>query len=115
MSETRVVDPKTGGEKGSKIERYDLLPPDAMNEVAAVYGRGAVKYEERNWEKGYKWGLSLAALKRHVAQFEKGLTYDELGNHHLACVVFHCLALMTFERFGLGTDDRSELGKLHGF
>jgi len=108
-SEVRVKDPKTGGEKGQKIERYDLIPPDAMDEVAAVYGRGAGKYSDRNWEKGYKWGLSIGALERHVAEFKKGLTRDELGNHHLACVVFHALGLMTYQKFKLGTDDRSKI------
>lgn len=107
--EVRITDPATGGQKGSKPERFDLVPSAAMEEVAAVYGRGADKYEARNWEKGYAWGLSLAALERHLNKFKQGSSRDELGNHHLACVVFHALALMTFEKFHLGTDDRSKL------
>jgi hypothetical protein len=111
LVETLIVDPVSGGQKGTKMERYDLLPPAAMDEVARVYGRGAAKYAERNWEKGYKWGLSIAALERHLAHFKQGEQRDELGNHHLAAIVFHALALMTFEKFGLGTDDRSPLGR----
>lgn len=106
--EVRITDPNTGGQKGVKVERYDLVPSHAMDEVAAVYGRGAQKYAERNWEKGYKWGLSLGALERHLNKFKQGESRDELGNHHLAAVVFHALALMTFEKFSLGTDDRSK-------
>jgi len=107
--EIRIIDPLTGGQKGSKSERFDLVPSQAMEEVASVYGRGAVKYADRNWEKGYHWGLSLAALERHLNKFKQGQIRDELGNHHLACVVFHALALITFEKFNLGTDDRSKL------
>lgn len=109
--ETRVTDPNSGAQKGKKIERYSLIPPAAMDEVAAVYGRGAEKYATRNWEGGYSWNLSIDALERHIAEFKKGNIRDELGNHHLGCAVFHCLALMTFEKFGLGTDDRSKLGR----
>jgi glutamine cyclotransferase len=64
-TETRVVDPLTGGEKGSKIERFDLIPEEMETGLARHYGEGAKKYADRNWEKGYKWGLSYAALRRH--------------------------------------------------
>ena len=50
--ETRVVS-DTGGEKGSKQARYDLIPAIPLDELARVYGRGAEKYLERNWERGY--------------------------------------------------------------
>jgi len=112
MSEVRVVDQLTGGEKGSKAERYDLIPPHAMDEIARVYGYGASKYANRNWERGYDWGLSLAALHRHIKQFEKGESVDpESGCHHLGHAAFHLMLLMTFERFGIGTDSRSEIGR----
>jgi hypothetical protein len=95
MSETIVVDETTGGMKGSKLARFDLL------------GRGAEKYDERNWEKGYKWSLSFAALHRHLQQFWTGETYDqETGSHHLTSVVFHALALMYFGNNDKGTDNR---------
>lgn len=111
MSEVRVTDALTGGEKCSKPERYDLIPPHAMDEVARVFGYGVKKYADRNWEKGYDWGLSIAALHRHVKAFEKGESIDsESQCHHLASAVFHCLALMTYERFGLGKDTRTKLG-----
>jgi hypothetical protein len=108
--EVRIISP-TGGQKGQKLERFELLPPMAMEEVAQVYGKGAEKYAPRNWEKGYSWNLSLGALERHLNKFKAREQRDELGNHHLACVVFHCLALMTFEKYNLGTDDRSTLTK----
>lgn len=110
MSEVRVKDALTGGEKGSKPERFDLIPVEAMKEVARVYGYGAEKYALRNWELGYDWGLSIAAMERHIAQFKNRESFDvESGRHHLAHAAFHCLALMTWEANGMGTDSRTTL------
>jgi hypothetical protein len=108
MSEVIVTDPKTGAKKGSKLARYDLLPPGPLHAVAEHYGRGAEKYEDRNWEKGYDWGLSFAALNRHLWAMWNGEWIDEeTGSPHLAAVVFHAFALMEFHDKGLGTDSRS--------
>ncbi len=111
-TEVRVKDAVTGGEKGSKLARFDLIPPDALNAIAEVFGRGARKYADRNWEKGYAWGLSIAALERHLNAWKRGKSLDNEGEgatgaHHLAQVAWHAMVLYTFERFSLGTDDRS--------
>lgn len=97
-TEVRIKNERTGGEKGQKLERYDLIPWRELDEVARVYGTGAQKYAERNWEKGYSWGLSAGALGRHLSKWMSGERRDEMGNHHLACIAFHCLALMQYER-----------------
>lgn len=105
-TEVRVVDPLTGGEKGSKIERFDLIPVEMETALARHYGVGATKYEDRNWERGYKWSLSYAALRRHLAAWTGGESYDtETGTHHLVAVIWHATALFIFELRGLGTDD----------
>ncbi|HYE80362.1 MAG TPA: dATP/dGTP diphosphohydrolase domain-containing protein [bacterium] len=105
--EIRTVDPKTGGEKGSKLARFDLLPWDAIWALAEHFGRGARKYADRNWEKGYGWGLSFAALHRHLAAWWGGEDIDEeTGSHHLLAVAWHALAMWWFQRHGKGTDDR---------
>lgn len=105
--EVRVTDPKTGGEKGRKPERYDLLPYGALDEVARVYGFGAEKYADWNWAKGVDWSLCLAAMQRHIATWAQGEDDDpESGESHLAHAAFHCLALITFGQHDLGTDDR---------
>lgn len=108
--EQRITDPVTGGQKGSKPERFDLLPWDALEEVARLYGRGADKYEDRNWEKGYGFHLSMAALMRHLVKFwQHRKDYDdETKCHHLASVVFHALTMLTFVLRGIGTDDRPD-------
>ena len=105
--EVRVKDPDTGGEKGSKPQRMDLLPWDTLMKVSEHYHYGASKYEDRNWERGYKWSLSFAALQRHLAAFWQGEDVDEeSGSHHMAAACFHALALFTYVERGLGTDDR---------
>ena len=112
--EVIIVDPTTGGAKGQKAERYDLLPFEALDEVAKVYAAGAKKYTAHNWRKGYSWALSLGAMLRHISLFAQGYDYDVgeggTGCMHLACAVFHGLALITFFRNGLGTDDRAAKG-----
>ena len=106
-TEQRITDPATGAQKGQKIERFDLIPFDALEEVARVYGVGARKYSDDNWLGGYRWRLSLGALMRHVARFMVGEDLDpETGCHHLAHAAWHCLTIMTFHMRGLGTDDR---------
>jgi len=105
--EVRIVNERTGGAKGQKIERFDLIPVAEWAEVAKVYGKGAEKYDEFNWCKGYDWGLSYASLMRHLTQFWSGESYDEESEcHHLASVIFHALALMYFEKHHPELDNR---------
>lgn len=109
LSGVDVIDPVTGGAKGMKPERYGLIPVWPLAELARVYGYGAQKYDDNNWRKGYRWGLSYDALQRHVNAFWSGESIDpESGFHHLAHAAFHLFALMTYEREGAGTDDRAK-------
>jgi hypothetical protein len=113
QDEVRIVDPETGGEKGQKLARYDLLPVEALRQVAIHYGLGARKYEDRNWEKGYAWGLSYGAAMRHLNDFWQGTDWDDdptLGQptRHLAAAAFHVLALLHFSTMNVGTDDRTK-------
>ena len=112
VTEVRMTDPETGGQKGVKLQRYDLVPFDALDELATVYGVGAQKYEDNNYLKGYKYSYSLGALLRHVSLWAQGEDYDNglngTGRHHLACAAWHCLTLMTFQFRKLGTDDRKK-------
>ena len=112
--ETRVVDPDTGGAKGSKAARFDLLPFDALWAAAEHFGAGGQKYEDRNWEKGYSWSLSFAAMQRHLALWWNGEDEEHLPEadqtvHHLDAVIFHALAMRAFTLRQTGTDDRPEV------
>lgn len=107
--ETRVVNARTGGEKNSKAERWDLLPMDQLAKVARLYAFGANKYADHNWRKGYDWNLSIAALYRHMAAFVGGEDFDaESQCEHLTSVVFHALALLWFMDEHRELDDRYE-------
>ncbi len=107
MSERRVVNEKTGGEKGTKAERFELLPWDQLAKVARHYAIGAEKYAANNWRRGYDWSLSFGAMQRHLAAFWSGDDVDEeTGSPHLAAAVFHCFALMLFMDEYPELDDR---------
>jgi hypothetical protein len=104
--ETRVTS-STGGQKGQKLARFDLIPKSPLWQVAELYGVGARKYADRNWERGYNWSLSFAALNRHLWQFWAGEDNDaETGLPHLASVVFHAFALMEYATTHPEFDDR---------
>jgi len=97
----------TGAEKGTKPERYDLLPAGALALVARHYGVGAAKYSAHNWRKGYEWSKSYAALQRHANAFWAGEDIDaETGSPHMAAVAFHALTLLTFMSEQPRMDDR---------
>jgi hypothetical protein len=105
--EVRVVDPVTGGEKGQKLARYSLIPMLPLRLLAEHYGRGARKYADRNWERGYKWSLSFDALCRHLFAFWNGEDIDpETGSPHLTAVAWHAFALQEFSFTHPAGDDR---------
>lgn len=106
MLETLTVDPLTGGKKGSKLARFSLIPRDWLWALAEHYGKGALKYDDRNWEKGYRWSLSLDAHDRHLSQWLMGEDDDpETGSSHLIAAAWHLITLWWFHRHGRGTDD----------
>lgn len=86
--------------------RYDLLPPDGIEELVRVYTKGAEKYADRNWEKGMAWGRILGSLLRHTYAFVKGETHDkETGCHHMAMAAWNCLALCVYDMRKVGIND----------
>lgn len=87
----------SGAVKGSKLARFDLIPVDALWQLAELYGRGAAKYEDRNWERGLPWSLNYAAMLRHANQFWGGEDVDEETQAcHMASVAWHALALLHY-------------------
>lgn len=97
----------TGGMKGVKPERYSLIPTEALDIMARLYGFGAEKYEAHNWRKGYEWSKSFDSLFRHATSALRGEDIDpETGLPHLAGVVFHCFTLMVFAEEHPEFDDR---------
>jgi hypothetical protein len=78
--------------------RMDLIPVEAEEALAEILSYGASKYEDRNWEKGLKYGRVYGALRRHLAAWMRGVKIDEESglphlNHAYCCLTF----LVTYE------------------
>lgn len=105
-SEVRSVS-STGGEKGTKDARFDLIPADALHQLAEHYGFGARKYADNQWRKGYEWSKSYAAMQRHLNAWWGGEDIDEeTGSSHIAAAAWHCFTLLTFIKEFPEFDDR---------
>lgn len=85
MSKEVRTTASTGGQKGVKLERFDLIPAGPHLELAVHFGRGAMKYDEHQWRSGYEWSKSVSALNRHMNAFERGENYDVCENEPEAC------------------------------
>lgn len=109
--EVRITNERTGGEKGQKPERFDLIPYDALAKIAEIYHYGTHKYSDWNWRKGYDWSLSFGAAMRHLGAFWEGEDIDpESGLPHIAHAGFHIMALLTFMEEHPELDDRYKKG-----
>ena len=73
--------------------RYDLFSPIALRRVAGVNERGAVKYDDRNWEKGMPIGRFLDSALRHIFENLEGLRDED----HLAQAAWNLLAAIHTE------------------
>ena len=106
--EIRVIS-ETGAAKGTKPQRYDLIPTLPLKLLAEQYGKGADKYEpvngKDNWRSGYPWSQSYTALQRHANAFWSGEEMDDhdkdcaegcqehSGAPHLIAAAWHCFTL----------------------
>lgn len=91
---------------GEKV-RWDLLPGDALEEIAKVLTVGAKKYGDRNWELGMNWSRPFAAMMRHGWAWFRGEDYDqETGLLHIAQAACNAIFLLTYVIRDQGTDDR---------
>jgi hypothetical protein len=85
----------------------ELLPTEALREVAKVLAWGAKTYDRWNWKKGMKWSRLAGAAKRHLyAWLEREEKDPETGLSHLAHLGCCTLFLLTYELLGIGEDDR---------
>ena len=90
--------------------RFDLLPVEAIVELARVYDSGALKYDDNNWRNGMPWSKVLRCIYSHFFKWMLGQTVDkETGCHHLAMVAWNCLTLVVYQMRKIGLDDRSSI------
>lgn len=90
--------------------RYDLIPPYPMKRLAQHYENGAVKYGDRNWEKGQKLMRFLDSAMRHLQCVIAG----ENDEDHESAVIWNVMGYMdTKQRIAEGKlpeslDDRPD-------
>lgn len=65
--------------------RFDLLPPIALFRLAKHYENGALKYADRNWEKGLPLSRFIDSAFRHLMKFMLG----ERKEDHLAAILWN--------------------------
>lgn len=121
LTDLLVEDPNVPKIEGRKDDtekvRIELVPSEMVFAIATVLTFGALKYGDRNWEKGMSWSRVFGALMRHMwcwwagkgpttKNFAFGELDDETSYSHLwhasCCLTF----LVTYEERGIGTDDR---------
>lgn len=120
MNDTALPDAATasGGIKyDTDKTRIELFPGDVLYAISDILTYGAVKYADRNWEKGMAWGRVFGALMRHLWAWWQHRTptktnwiFGELDMETTRSHLWHagcCLVfLIAWEMRGVGTDDR---------
>ncbi len=75
--------------------RYDLLPPEAIYRLAVHFANGAVKYGDRNWEKGQPLSRYLDSAIRHLFRYLSGSRVED----HLAAAAWNALCCIQTEHW----------------
>ena len=73
--------------------RYDLISPIVMDRLAKLMERGAVKYDDRNWEKGMPLHVYVDSGLRHIYKFLEGHRDED----HLIAAIWNFSALLHIE------------------
>ena len=90
-----VRDVRTG--KG----RFDLIPPESIKALALQFEKGALKYGERNWEKGQPLSSYMDSLLRHLNCHMAGQTDED----HMVSALWNAACY-------IATRERIKAGKL---
>lgn len=73
--------------------RIDLIPDLWLNRLGGLLHRGAVKYGDYNWKKGFPVSRVYASLRRHIDQWALGDNSED----HLAAIAWNALVIMSLE------------------
>ena len=97
MNDDRIVG-KDGGFKDDKQKiRWELLPMDAIEQIAVIMTHGAIKYEDDNWKK-VEPERYVGALLRHLCAHLKGEVLDkDSGLLHLSHMCCNAVFLLWLE------------------
>lgn len=75
------------------VGRMDLLPACAVIRLSKHFEAGAVKYEERNWEKGIPIHSFIDSAIRHLMKYLDGQDDED----HLCAATWNCMCAMWTE------------------
>ncbi len=79
--------------------RFDLIPTLPLRRLAKHYENGAVKYGDRNWEKGQPLSRYIDSAFRHLVCVLEGLTDED----HISAVSWNMFAyLETLDKINKG-------------
>ncbi len=93
-AETVLIDrSKKAVHEADEDQRHDLIPQLALDRLAALYARGAKKYDDNNWQKGIPLVRVFGSLLRHAFQWYWGDTSED----HLAAVIWNAITLLWTE------------------
>lgn len=88
--------------------RYDLISPIMIERLAKLLQRGAIKYTERNWEKGMPLSVYMDSAMRHLFKFLEGHRDED----HLIAAIWNLQALLHIEEMvkrGILSEDLLDL------
>lgn len=91
--------PAAGRKFDADKPRYDLVPPQALEEVAKVLTFGAQKYDDDNWKKvpGLRRRYFAAGMRHLWAWFKGERTDEETGLSHLAHAICCFMFMLELE------------------
>lgn len=95
--------------EGKALIRYDLIPAGPLEQLATLYGAGAVKYSPRNWELGFDWSTPYNAAIRHMQKHNAGEDIDpETNVPHVIAAAWNMFAIAEFMTTHPELDDRRQ-------
>ena len=75
--------------------RFDLLPPEAIKRLAVHFQNGALKYADRNWEKGMPLSKFLDSSMRHLFAYLSGSREED----HIIAAAWNALCFVQTEHW----------------
>ncbi len=75
--------------RGQDTDRLDLLPVEELLRLSAVYGKGAYKYGDYNWQKGIPMSRYASSINRHMKDFAAG----DRSEDHMMQLAWNCFAM----------------------
>lgn len=89
----------TGAKKNDEDKlRYDLIPPEVLQEVAKVFSFGKEIYGKDNWKKGLEQERLYSATMRHLEADRMGEKLDKESKlPHLAHAVANIMISLWFD------------------